>query len=200
MRKGLRLGLAPVLCGALAVGCGYEDKGESRAANDAVSSTEEIRLTGCVGVSPGGGSELALKRVQLAPSSVQASDAQTHRTNSAASAIREGSWVRLAPGGHDDQLREHVGQEVTLVGRVSDTGAGTMGTSGQVAAPQQAEPRADTSRAAADESHAARVRKEAGPIGQETMANGTAPLLTIQKIEGTGKSCNTELQKPENRR
>lgn len=185
-----------MLCAALAAGC-RSDKGETRAANDAESSTQAVSLTGCVAVSPGGGSEFALENVRLAPLGQQPSDAPTHTSNNA---IREGSWVRLTGSERVEDIRKHVGQRVTIVGRIRDTGGDTMGTSGAIPAPQQPGQQADNSRAAADESHSAKVRKETGPGGQQTMANGTAPLLLVERIQGNGEQCSPAIKAPENRR
>ena len=178
--------VAPVVLALAAAGCGMgEDKGESRAAQDAGASSQQVSLTGCVGVSPGGGSELALQDVRLAPLAEQPSDAPTVTSNNV---IREGSWVRLAMGDRE-QLVRHVGQRVTIVGAVRDSGADTMGTSGVRPAPQEPERPTDQSRASADESPSSRARKEAGPIGQQTMSNGTAPEIMVQRITATGDRC-----------
>ena len=198
MRKTWKLHLAALAAAAaLAAGCNADTKGEQRAAQDAESSSQVVSLTGCVATSPSGAGEYALQNVRLAPLGEQPSDAPTLTSNNA---ITEGSWVRLAMDENAAQLRERMGQRVTVTGRISDSGGATIGTSGMQAGPQQPEARDDKSRAAANEHHSEKVAKEAGPIGQSTMSNGTAPQLVVQRIEGRGEPCNEGVMQPENRR
>jgi hypothetical protein len=198
VRKSWRWNVAAaVLAAGVAAGCGAGDKGEERAVNDAAASSQQVSLTGCVGVGPGSANEFALQNVRMAPLAEQPSDQPTYTSHNA---IREGSWVRLAAAGGNDELRSHVGKRVTVVGAVRDTGADTLGTSGVMAAPQEAQPSTDHSQAAANEHHSDKVRKEAGAMCQDTMANGTAPQVVVQRIEGTGEPCDPNLKDPQNRR
>ena len=186
----------PVVCATLAGCWGGSGDGanDDRRANDPASSSQTISLTGCVETAPGSATEFALRNVRLAPLAEQPSDAPTITSNNA---IREGSWVRLTMG-DPEQLRAHVGQKVSVVGVMRDDGRSTIGTSGTQPAPQETQPAPDASRAAADEHHSEKVRKEAGPMGQDSMANGTAPRLTVQRVNGTGQPCDSP--RPEDRR
>jgi hypothetical protein len=178
---------------ALAAGCGGDKATDHRAAQDARQSPQTISLTGCIGVAPGSANEFALQQVRMAPLGEQPSDAPTATSGSP---VNEGSWVRLAMDGGNDELRTRVGQRVTIVGTVRDDGRDQVGTTGPQPGPQQPDPRAYESRAGADEHHSARVAQEVGPIGQQTMATGFAPLVMVQRIEGTGEPCNQDLRDP----
>lgn len=198
MRKIWNLRLAASLAGAVwAVGCAGGDKGETRAAQDAESSMETISLSGCLSVAPDSANEIALQNVRMAPLAEQPSDAPT--LTSKRQVITEGSWVRVTMGEDNAQLRDHLGQRVSIVGRIADDGRDTIGTSGPRAGAQEPEPRADPSRAAEPEHHSEKVRKEAGPIGQQWLSTGTSPQVIVHRIERSGEPCHQELA-PANRR
>jgi hypothetical protein len=189
--------IVPLACAVLSVGCGRGDgAADHRAAQDAAGSSAQISLNGCIGVAPGSANQFALEHVRVTSHGEQPSDALTQ---SSASAITEGSWVRLAMG-DNDQLRERVGERVTIVGTIRDDGRDQVGTSGPQPGPQQPDPRPNESRAGADAHHSEKVAQEVGPMGQQSMATGTAPLIMVQRIEGTGEQCNPDLRQPENRR
>jgi hypothetical protein len=190
--------LVPVACALLAVGCGQGDKAtDHRAAQDADDSTERVSLSGCIGVAPGQANQFALQHVRIAPLAEQPSDAMTYR---ATPPINEGSWVRLAMSHDEQQLRERVGERVTIFGTVRDDGRDMVGTGGPAVGPQQPDPREKQSRAGEDEHHSDKRAQEAGPIGQQSMATGYAPLIMVQRIEGTGEKCDPELRDPQDRR
>jgi hypothetical protein len=96
-------------------------------------------------------------------------------------------------------LRERVGQRVTVFGRVRDDGRDQVGTTGPRPGPQQRDPRPQESRAGADEHHSEKVAQEVGPIGQQSMATGYAPLVMVHRIEGTGEPCNQTRRDPASR-
>ncbi len=196
MRTNWKLLLTVLLtCSALAGGCGgANDRPDTREADAASTPSGTIALTGCVELSPGSGSEFALNNVHLVPPAQQPS---ATATSASGSPITEGSWVRLAMN-DPDELQKHIGQKVSVTGTLREDGRSTIGTSGQGKAPQEPEPAADKSRAGASEHHSEKVKKEAGPLGQDSMANGNAPQVRVQKIEGTGERCNPGLR-PERR-
>jgi hypothetical protein len=188
--------IASVACAVLAAGCGGGQRGaDQRAAHD--SSAEAVTLTGCIGVAPGSANEFALQQVRVTPPVEQPSGALTY---SSGGVVTEGSWVRLAMGDNAQQLRERVGERVTIVGTIRDDGRDQVGTTGPQPGPQQPDPRPTESRAGENEHHSEKVAQEAGAIGQQSMATGYAPLVMVQRIEGTGEPCNPELRQPENRR
>jgi hypothetical protein len=189
--------IVPVAAWALlAGGCGGDRADQTRAAEEAAGSASAISLNGCIGVAPGSANEFALQHVRVTSAGEQPSgtpsSAQPH-------AVNEGSWVRLAMADGPGQLRERVGQRVTIVGTIRDDGRDLVGTSGPQPGPQQADPRPYETQAGADLHHSEKVAQEAGPIGQQSMATGTAPLVMVQRIEGTGEPCNPELRQPQDR-
>jgi hypothetical protein len=187
--------IAATACAVLAAGCGGEQRdADERAAHDATAET--VTLHGCVGVAPGSANEFALQHVRLEPAGEPASDALP---DTVPPPINDGSWVRLAMG-NDAQLRERVGQRVTIIGTLRDDGRDRVGTGGPQPGPQQPDPRPNESRAGADAHHSEKVAQEAGPIGQQSMATGYAPLVMVQRIEGTGEPCNPEVRQPESPR
>jgi hypothetical protein len=100
--------------------------------------------------------------------------------------VTEGSWVRLADRSGID-LRQYVGQQVTVSGSIADTGENTIGTSGTTGAET---PSGDKSQAAqTGQHHSSKVAQEAGRIGRESLADGTAPQLNVENVNATGERC-----------
>jgi hypothetical protein len=188
MQRTSRLYFAvPVLFATVGMACGgsaNDRAAETRSTQDARAGTQQVLLTGCV--EAGQGSDgYVLRNVRLAPVPEQPSDALT------APGIRiisEGSWVRLKMNDRDE-LRSHLGQVVAVTGTVSDDGRDTIGTGGPAANPDEPQPRTDRSRAANPEQPSDKVSKEAGPLGQQSLANGTAPEIVVQRVNATGERC-----------
>jgi hypothetical protein len=179
----------------LAAGCGRDKATDYRAAQVG-GTAERISLSGCVETAPGRANEFALQHVRLEPLGEQPSDALTATSDIP---ITEGSWVRLAMA-DEAQLREHMGERVTIVGSIRDDGRDLVGTGGPRPGPQQPDPRPDESRAGAEGHHSEKVRQEVGAIGQQTMATGYAPLVMVHQIEGTGEPCMPAGDGPQRRR
>jgi len=178
--------VVPLASAALVTAC---DKRSDRGAiDDATPKSADARaivLKGCVGTGTGT-QQLLLTQVQLAPLAGQPTDAPT----SVASSITEHSQVRLTmAAGRDDELSKLVGKRVTVTGTLKDDGRNTIGTAGTERSPDQAEPRADASQAGTAQSSSEKVRKEAGPIGNRSMNNGTFPEVLVQKVDSTGEQC-----------
>jgi hypothetical protein len=202
MQKRWTFGFAaPVTAALLLVACGGSDPADPRAQRPITNAPEgqtaansqaaggahsTVALSGCVGTASGS-SDLVLRSVQ-AVSGASAAQAQTTAAPGE-SGITEGSWVRLEAGDHADTLRQAAGQRVTLTGTIVDSGANAVGTSG---ASGVTTPSGDRSEAASDKSASEKVKDEAGPIGRESMANGTAPLVRITALEGTGETCQEQ--------
>jgi hypothetical protein len=184
--------IAAAACAVLAAGCGGDKATDYRAAQDAGSSSERISLTGCVETAPGRAGEFALQHVRLQPLGEQPSDALTATSGQP---ITEGSWVRLAMA-DEAQLRERVGERVTIVGTIRDDGRDRVGTGGPQPAPQEPDPRPQESRAGAEGHHSEKVAQEVGAIGQQSMATGYAPLVMVQQIEGAEGSCGPTAREP----
>jgi hypothetical protein len=93
-----------------------------------------------------------------------------------------------------DQLKKNLGQIVSVTGMIIDDGRNTIGTGGKPRDPDQQEAPTDASRAATDEHHSEKAAKEAGPLGLDSMANGTVPRMSVDKVTTTGQRCKTELR------
>jgi hypothetical protein len=179
---------APLAVAALTIACSgkVDDRGTNdRPANDANSGRRQtMALKGCVEAAPGA-NQYVLRHVQIAPPAEQRTDAPT----TGALTITQGSSVRLKMGDGND-LKSHLGRRVSVTGTITDDGRNTIGTTGNARSPEQPESRTDASRAAADEHHAQKTAKEAGPLGQQSLANGVAPELAVEHVSGTGEECN----------
>ena len=181
----------PVASAAILMGCTQEvkdDNGQNRTAIDGSLDRNrqkmEIAVTGCLGAGTGT-NQYMLTHVRAVPLGSQPSDA----LSSANVAIPNDSAMRLSAK-NEDQLTSLVGQTVTVAGLLRDDGHNTIGTSGHPAGENQPEPRTDQSQAATDQHHSEKVREEAGPIGNQSMNNGTYPELTVERINGTGQKCS----------
>jgi hypothetical protein len=194
MRTRWNVLLALPLAASVFAGCGgSDDAGSRNAADDRTRQQQPITnapedparatvaLTGCV--QPGTGDGWVLQQVRFQGDKA-GTDPQRHTQTSQAHGITEGSWVRLAPG--DQDLRSFAGQRVNLSGTITDNGANTIGTAGT---PGVATPSGDRSQAASDEHYSEKVKKEAGRIGRESMANGTAAEVRVEQVQGTGERC-----------
>jgi hypothetical protein len=185
-----------VLCATLAVGCTDrkdDAANRDRPAQDAGSSSQMVTLSGCVEMAAAS-NQFTLSSVHLAPAGEQPSDA----ASTANSPITEGSYVRLSVQ-DTDQLSGHVGQRVSVTGTIKDSGRDTIGTSGAGKAPNEPASRTDASQAASSQHHSDKVKQEAGPIAQQSLANGTAPEIAVQRVTPTGERCNSQLR-PEQRK
>ena len=175
---------------AILAGC---NRGQDRTAIDHATDQQRqnqpITISGCLGTGIGT-DQYMITAVQLAPLAEQPSDAPSTTGHP----ITPDAQVRLAYG-ETDELERLVGQKVTVTGIVTDDGRNTIGTSGQQSGSTPAngklESRDDKSAAATDQHHSAKVAQEAGPIGQQSMANGTFPEMRVTKISGTSEKCTT---------
>jgi hypothetical protein len=135
-----------------------------------------------------GSNQYVLRNVRMEAQT--ASDPQRSTVSSGGHGITEGSWVRL-DGGTEGQagaadLKSHLGQRVTLKGTVADDGRNTIGTAGT---PGVQTPTGDRSQAAAPGHHSEKQKGEMGRIARESMADGTAALVRVQEVSGTGERC-----------
>jgi hypothetical protein len=180
--------IVPLAGAAMLSACAGADKRDDRSALDQsgakTADARPLSLTGCVGTGPGN-QQMYLTQVQMEPMSTQPSDAPS----SSGSSITEHSQVRLAMADSDDKLTKLVGQRVTVTGTLRDDGRNTIGTAGREKSPQEAEPRVDVSQAGTDQRHSDKVRKEAGPIGNRSMNDGTFPEILVQRVSAKGEKC-----------
>lgn len=192
---------APLICAALMVGCGGSDdanddrpaqQGRDTRPADSPGAQATVALSGCVEAAPGS-DQYVLQNVRFAPRA--GGEAQRDTTAAQIPGITEGSWVRLDGGDQAEQLKQFAGQRVTLTGTIADSGSNTIGTAGTSGVVTES---GDKSRAASPADHDEDVKAEAGRIGRESMANGTAAKVHVTAMESTGEKCNTEAR-PEGR-
>ena len=183
----------PLASAAVLVGCTQEvndDQTQNRTPIDNATNQQrqnlQIAVTGCLGIGPGT-NQYVLTHVRPAPLAAQPTDA----LSSANLTIPDNSAIRLASN-DTGQLTSLVGQTVNVTGLLTSDGRNTIGTSGRPpVGPNEPESRTDQSKAATDQHHSEKVRQEAGPIGTQSMNNGTYPELTVQRVSGTGEKCVT---------
>ena len=189
---------APFVCAAmLLTSCGGSDgaNDDRRAQQPQTNAPEQpaqatVALSGCVEAAPGT-NRFVLRNVRFEPR--QGGDPQRDTTTPAAQGITEGAWVRLAGG--DKDLTSFAGQRVTVTGTITDNGRNTIGAAGAAGQPNVS---GDKSQAASAQHHSDKVQAEAGRIGRESMADGTAAEVRVTAVQGTGERCQLEL-KPEKR-
>ena len=155
----------------------------SRASSPDEAAMATVSLSGCLEAAPGT-DRYVLRNVRFEPRAK--GDPQRTTTTAGGHGITEGAWVRL-DGGHAN-LQDLLGQRVRLTGAVTDDGRNTIGTAGTTGVET---PSGDTSQAASPEHHSDKVKKEAGRIARESMADGTAAQVRVQEISGTGDRCTT---------
>ena len=180
---------APLAVALLLAGCTQEvDDGAGRNRTPLDNATKqanlnpEVSLTGCVTTGIGT-TQFMLRNVRAAAPGEQSTDA----LSSTSSTIPANVPIRLAMA-DADEIEKFVGQTVSVTGRLSD-GRNTIGTTGTPRGAGQSEPRTDRSQAATDQHHSDKVRQEAGPMGTQSMNNGTFPELTVTRVSGTGQKC-----------
>ena len=173
----------PLAAAALMIGCSKGNRHDEPQRDRLGGVKYQIEsLKGCLQKAPGA-NEYVLAHVQLPPVSAQLSDAISGHGLT----VTEGSSVRL--NDPSDELKSHLGHVVSVTGTIIDDGRNTIGTAGRASEPSAAESPVDASRAASDESGAARVRKEAGPIAQNGQSNGSLPEMAVERVTATGEAC-----------
>jgi hypothetical protein len=200
MLNRLGCSLTIVWCVVAMGGCRREHSQDSRAAaaqhggtaasqrSGSDRNTQQVSLTGCLEPAAPPGT-YALRNIRLGARG----ENDPHRNTTSPGeqdgaagehAITEGSWVRVRG---DEQLQAHAGRRVAVTGMVIDSGANTIGTAG--ADGRAILPSGDASEAAASEHHSTKVKKEAGRIARESMANGTVPEIRVTGIQDVGDRC-----------
>lgn len=185
--------IGPVLSAMLMIGCAGKDSStdEGRAQQPEASKPDApaqatVSISGCVEAAPGP-RQYVLRHVRFEPR--ETGDPHIDTTTAGAHGITEGAWVRLRAGKED--LGQHAGRRVTILGAITDNGQNTVGTAGTRG---NQTPSGDTSQAANSE----KVKTEAGRIARESMADGTAAEVAVQKVQTRGDKCPLEVQ-PEGR-
>ena len=194
--------VGPALCcAALVAGCGRGDDNGREPARQAQANAPEaaakanapeppaqatVSLSGCVEAAPGP-RRYVLRNVRFEPR--ESGDPHIDTTTAGAHGITEGAWVRLIAGEQD--LGSLSGRRVTILGAITDNGQNTIGTAGTGGVVL---PSGDVSQAASSEHHSKKVKKEAGRIARESMADGTAAEVRVQKVAATGDKCALEVR------
>jgi hypothetical protein len=179
-----------VLCAATAVACGSPGKNVSDSGRYATeggrgsgSPEQFVKLDGCVapGTSPTG--EYLLRDVVVPAPATQPQGGQETMQHPP---IANGTWVRLA--GDNDELHDHLGKRVEIMGRMRDTGANTMGTSGHSGTNEEKFERSS------NDAGTNPVRNipptTAAPAGAD--ANGTTALIAVERVRELSGSCGEE--------
>jgi hypothetical protein len=172
----------------MAAGCGGSDgrndeiqaQAHSRNRLDQQQPAATVSLSGCLEAAPGS-NQYVLRNVRFEP---RAGDPHATTTTPGGHGITEGAWVRLDGSAQD--LSSHLGERVRINGSVADDGRNTIGTAGT---PGVQTPTGETSQAASSEHHSEKYKQEAGRIGRESMADGTAAQVKVEQISGTGDRC-----------
>lgn len=183
--------IAALGCAAvIMMACGGSDgRRDDRRAEYEANKTPRVRLTGCV--QPGAlETKYVLANVLTDREPDQQRQTSERTSERSPATITEGSLVQLRAG-NESELQKHVGQQVSVTGRLLDRGANTIGTSGSQGHPSATGERSQA--AAKDKHHSEKQREEAGPIGRASIANGTAPIVQIESINPTGQPCRTGL-------
>ena len=164
MRNQLLAGLLISALAAMTLACARPDattqKNEQR--GGARGTQDRIALKGCVQAAPGDAYELHAVTEVASAQPAQGQAASRERVTS-------GSHVRLSYG---SDLKQYVGQQVTVQGWISDTGQSTIGTAGK------------DNPGATGESKGATTGTVTAPI--PALANGTAPLIAVERVEAAG--------------
>ena len=173
-------------CALLTAACGSNagarrDDGSSATPVGSQGRQETVRLSGCVEMA--GMDDYVLQRLHIEGNDPQAAPKTT--VNPAPAAIIEGSWVRLT-GTRD--LPSLAGHRVMVTGVLADTGRNTIGTGG--VSPGVVVRSGDVSQASTSDHYWVKVRKEAGPIARESIADGTAPEIKVAEIQDLGDGCH----------
>jgi hypothetical protein len=180
-----------ILIGALAVACsGRNDAVENERkvqGGGERGKNETVRVEGCLQGAPGTpGREYILARVTMPEPERQP---QGQETMAHGPLVPAGSWVRISPGSED--LKNYVGQRVSITGEVIDRGDNTLGTSGRVLPNKEATNNHDkleqSSRDASTKPDRAMPPTTVAPMGAN--ANGNAPKIALEKISKLADSC-----------
>ena len=182
-----------VLYAVLAAGCaGKDGSTDERSAQQPEANKAEaparatVSISGCVEAAPGP-RQYVLRHVRFEPR--ETGDPHIDTTTAGAHGITEGAWVRLRVG--KDDLGPHTGRRVTILGAITDNGQNTVGTAGTRG---NRTPSGDESQAASSKRYSEKVQGEAGRIARESMANGTAAEVAVQKVQASGDKCPLEVQ------
>ena len=191
MRNHLAHVVMAVGIAALAVACGGAGTGSpSGSASEGgrgLAVDQQVKLQGCVQPASSNPGELILAGVFVPAPATQPRNQETAQEP----VIANGTWVRLTGNIDQLQLRDYLGKRVEVTGRVRDTGANTLGTSGYVGSNKDKFDR--SSRDAGTDPQRNITPTTAAPNGGD--ANGTAPSIAVEQVRKLSDSCRQEPDK-----
>jgi hypothetical protein len=159
--QSLNIALAGVLAATVTACAGGGDrKNEQR--GGARGTQERITASGCVQRGSGDSYELR----HLGPGK--------DHTGQASASLPSGSWARLTGG---KEMKEYLGQRVTVEGWIAETGQNTIGTSG-VSDP-----------GARGETKDAKPLQPTVEAPGASVANGQPPAIAVERVTPEG-ACN----------
>jgi hypothetical protein len=155
---------------------------------------EMVRVEGCVQEGAGApGQEFILARATMAEPETQP---QGQETMAHGPLVAPGSWVRLKSD--SENLKNYLGQRVSVTGEVIDRGENTLGTTGRTTPAKEgttdAEKMAQSSKDAHTDAGRAMPPTTVAPIGAN--ANGNAPEIAVERIAKAEGSCQAESTTP----
>src|SRR5262245_10493914 len=134
MAKNWSVRFAAVCCTVLMAACGSHD-GRSTAATTGDAGPPRVSLTGCV--QPGAlETKYVLENIQTGRNSDGQTQASGQTNDALPDAMTEGSMVQLRSD-NEPELHKYLGKQVNITGRLIDTGASTIGTTGAKGEPTQ---------------------------------------------------------------
>lgn len=175
MRKQITyFSMVAVLTGTTLACSRVDNSGRNTQRGGARESQERISVRGCV--QPGPGNAYVLRDISQVPPAEQPQGG----ARAPLTALQNGTFVRL--GGASDELKQYLGQQVTIQGLMADKGEGTMGTTGVT------DPGARAEMKDAQAKGATQPTVEA-PVG--ALANGDAPLIAVEHVKAEGACSST---------
>jgi len=184
------LPVAAILAVTLAAACSGRtdsvDNDRKVQAGGKRGTEERIKIEGCLEGAPGTpGREYLLAHVTMGEPATQP---QGQETMEHGPLVAAGSWVRIAPG--SDDLKNYMGQRVSITGEIVDNGDNTLGTSGRVEPNKDANDHQKFKQSSRDAStNPDRAMPPSTVTPENSNANGNAPKIAVEKIEKLGDSC-----------
>ena len=183
-----------ILFAATAIACG--DPGRT-VQNDSRYATEGgrgsgpaeqyIKLDGCVQPGTSANGEYLLSDVVLPDPATQPNGQETIQRPP----VENGQSVRLI-GSSDADLKSYLGKRVEIMGRIRDTGANTLGTSGRTTPAKEAETPHEKFEQSSKDAHTSPDRAmpptTTAPLGAD--ANGAIPSFAVEKVKDLGQQCS----------
>lgn len=185
------IGIA-VLTAAVAVGCSRPSHNSDSGARATTGSGRNnpaagqvLKMDGCLQEGPSANGEFVLRQIVVPEEA-----AQPYSQPDQSAPIVRGSWVRLV--GDTDELKGNLGKRVEVMGRVEDSGANTLGTSGRTTPAREADTDQEKFDPSSKDSHTNPQRNmtptTVAPNGAD--ANGMAPRVAVERVKALADACD----------